>query len=141
MARQSNANMCLPFYSLVMKIMVLEGVHPPKDGTILLHQRPISMMSLQMSKSHPSTERTKHSPSKTPKSDSSQHATPFGHRSAIPTIPEHPEIAFPHTPKLQSTSTQPGPSSSHSDRLTTLVEGLHECMSSLANVIYSTNNH
>ena len=140
MARQSNANMCLPFYSLVMKIMVLEGVHPPKDGTILLHQRPISMMSLQMSKSHPSTERTKHSPSKTPKSDSSQHATPFEHRSDASIILGHLETAFPHTYKPEPTSTQPGPSSSHSDRLTILVEGLHERISGLANVIYSTNN-
>ena len=68
--------MCLPFCSLVMKIMVLKGVCPPKEGTILLRQRPISLISLQMSKSHSSAERTKLSPSKTPKSESSQHATP-----------------------------------------------------------------
>ena len=93
-----------------------------------------------MSKSHSSTERGKQSPSKTPKSDPSPHATPSGHRSIAPTTPGHLETAFPHTPKPQSTSTQPRPSSSHFDRLTTLVEGLHECISGLANVIYSTNN-
>ena len=38
--------MCLPFCSLIMKIMVLKGVHPPKDETILLRQRPISLVSL-----------------------------------------------------------------------------------------------
>ena len=35
-AGRSIARMCLPFCSLVMKIMVLKGVHPAKDGTILL---------------------------------------------------------------------------------------------------------
>ena len=35
-AGRSVARMCLPFCSLIMKIMVLKGVHPPKDGTILL---------------------------------------------------------------------------------------------------------
>ena len=123
-----------------MKIMVLKGVRPPKDGTTLLRQRPISLVSLQMSKSHYSIELGKQIPSKTPKSDSSPHDTPSSHRSAAPTTPGHPKTAFPHTSKSQPTSTQPGPSSSHYDRLTTLVEGLHERISSLANVIYSTNN-
>ena len=61
---RSAARMCLPFYSLVMKIMLLKGVHPPKEGTILVCQWPISMMSLQMSKSHSSAERAEQSPSK-----------------------------------------------------------------------------
>ena len=43
---RSTARMCLPFCSLIMKIMVLKGVCPPKDGTTLLHQRPISLVSL-----------------------------------------------------------------------------------------------
>ena len=33
--------MCLPFCSLVMKIMVLKVVRPQNEGTILLHQWPI----------------------------------------------------------------------------------------------------
>ena len=37
---------CLPFCSLLMKIMVLEGVRPPRDGKILVCQRPLSMASL-----------------------------------------------------------------------------------------------
>ena len=107
----SAARMCLTFCSLVMKIIVLNDVHPPKEGTILLHQWPISLISLQMSKSHSSTERTKHSPSKTPKSKSPQHATPSKQRSAAPTIPGQTETAFHHIPEPRSTSTQPGPSS------------------------------
>ena len=128
---RSVARMCLPFCSLVMKIMVLKGVRPPKEGTILLRQRIISLISLQISKSHSSAERTKHCPSKTPKSKSSQHATPSKQWSATPIIPGQTEIVFPHILKPQSTSTLSGPSSSHLDRLTTLVEGLHKCISSL----------
>ena len=31
------ARTCLPFCSLLIKIMVLEGVHPPTDGKVLAH--------------------------------------------------------------------------------------------------------
>ena len=68
------------------------------------------------------------------------HATPSNHCSAAHTTPGHTKTASPHTPKPQSTSTQPGQSSSHADKLTILVECLHERISRLANVIYSTNN-
>ena len=94
------ARMCLPFYSIIMKIMVLKGVCPPKDETILVHQRPISMVSLQMSKSHSSAEREKQNPSETPKSESFPHATPSCHGSATHTTPRHTETASPHTPEL-----------------------------------------
>ena len=132
--------MCLPFCSLIMKIMVLKGVRPSKDGIILVCQCPISLVSLQMSKSHSSTKRKKQNLSKIPKSESFPHAIPSSHCSAAHTTPRHTETASPHTPKPQSTSIQPGLSSSHTDKLTILVEGLHERISGLANVIYSTNN-
>ena len=44
------ARMCLPFYSFLMKIMKHEGVHPPKDGKIIVCHRPISIASLQKNK-------------------------------------------------------------------------------------------
>jgi len=44
------AQMYLPFCSFIMKIMVLKGVFPPRDGMILVRQRPISMVTLQMRK-------------------------------------------------------------------------------------------
>ncbi|KAK9986783.1 hypothetical protein SO802_031734 [Lithocarpus litseifolius] len=69
-AGRSAAQMCLPFYSLAMKIMILKGVRPLKEGTILSRQRPISLISLQMSKSDSSAEKAKKSPFKTPKSES-----------------------------------------------------------------------
>jgi len=139
-AGRTAARMCLPFCSLIMKIMVLKVVCPPKDGTILLRQCPISLVSLQMSKSHSFAEREKQNPSKTPKSECFPHATPSDHRSATHTTSGHTKTASPHTPELQSTSTQLGPFSFHSNRLSILVEGLHEHLSGLANVIYSTNN-
>ena len=130
-ATRTVARMCLPFCSLIMKIMVLKGVRPPRDGTILVSQRPISMMSLQKIKSHSSVEQEKQNLSKPPKSESFPHATPSGHGSAAHTAPGHTETASFHTLEPQTTSTQPQ-SSSHVDKLTILVEGLHERILGLA---------
>ena len=87
--------------------MVLNGVRSPKDGTILIHQRPISLVSLQMSKGHSSTEWEKRNLSKTPKSESFPHATPSGHCSTTYTTLGHTKTTPPLNPKPQSTSTQP----------------------------------
>ena len=100
--------MCLPFCSLIMKIMVLKCVRLPRDGNILVHQCPISVLSLQMSKSHSFAKWEKQNPTKIPKSESFPHATPFGYVSTAYTTPGHTETASPHTFKLQTTSTQPG---------------------------------
>ena len=67
---RSATRTCLPFCSLIMKILLLKGIHPPKDGTILTQQGPISLQSLKSSKFHLSAERTKKSASKPPKSES-----------------------------------------------------------------------
>ena len=71
-----------------MKIMVLKGVRPPTDRKILARLRPLSMISLQASKSHSS---------KAPKSEIFPHATPSGHGSATP---KHTETASPIPPEL-----------------------------------------
>ena len=134
------AQMCLPFCSLIMKIVVLKGVHPPRDGIIIVRQCPISMLSFQMSKSHSSAEQEKKNLSKTPKSESIPHVTPFGHGLVTHTTNGHTKIASPLIFEPQTTSTQLGQSSSHANRLTVLVEGLHEHTLGLANVIYSTNS-
>ena len=120
--------------------MVHEGVPPPKDGKILIRHHPISIASLQKSKSHSFSKHEKQNLSKTPKSESVQHVTPSSYGSVSHTTPGHTKIASPHILKLQTTSTQLGQSSSHADRLTVLVEGLHERISGLVNVIYSTNS-
>ena len=88
------ARTCLPFCSLITKIMVLEGVRPPIDGKITARLRPLSMITLQASKSHFSN---------APKSESFPHVTPSGHGSATPM---YIETAPPITPELQMTSTQ-----------------------------------
>ena len=122
---------CLPFCSLLMKIMVLEGVHLPKDGKAPVHLRPLSMVSLQVSKSHSS---------KTPKSEPFSHATSSNHGKATHTTLVHIETTSPHTPKLQTISTQPIHPSSQAERLNALIKGLHQRISRLENVLYSTNS-
>ena len=122
------ARTCLPFCSLRMKIMVLEGVHPPIDGKILAHLWPLSMISLQASKSHSS---------KAPKSEFFPHATPSGHGS---TTPMRTKIASPIPPKLQTTSTQHEQSSHQDDRLGILFESLHMRIAKFEKLFYSTNN-
>ena len=74
--------------------MVLEGVRPPIDGKILARLQPLSMISLQASKSHSS---------KAPKSESFLYATPSGLGSVTPM---HTENTSPITPELQMTSTK-----------------------------------
>ena len=133
--------MCPPFYNLLMKIVVHEGVRPPRDGNILVRHWPKSIASLKKkSKSHSFAKQEKQNLSKTPKSEFVQHVTPSDHGSATHTTLGHTETTSPHIRKPQTISTQPRQSSSHADRLTILVEGLHEHISRLANVIYSTNS-
>ena len=110
---KTTARTCLPFCSLFMKIMALKGVHPLKDGKIPVRLRPISMVSLQGSKSHSS---------KVPRSESFPRATPSGHGLATHTSPGQIETASPITPELQTTSTQHVQSSSQANRLGTLIE-------------------
>ena len=90
---QSTARTCIPFCSLVMKIMVLEGVSPPTDGKKMVRLRPLSMISLQASKSHSS---------KAPKSEPFLHATSSGHGLATLV---HTETISPITSEMQMTST------------------------------------
>ena len=99
-----------------MKIMVLEGVHPPTDGKILARFRPLSMISLQASKSHSS---------KAPKSELFHLATSSGHGSATQTTLVPTKSTSPHTPKLQTPSTHHASPTSQDDRLSTLIEGLY----------------
>ena len=111
--------------------MTHEGVRPPKDGKILVRHHPILIASLQKSKSHSSTERKKQNLSTTPKSESFQLVTHSGHGSASHITPGHTKTTSPHIPEPQTASTQPQQSSSHTDRFTILVEGLHERVSRL----------
>ena len=53
-----------------MKILLLKGIHPPKDGIVLPHQSPISLQSLKSNKFQSSVERAKKSATKPPKCES-----------------------------------------------------------------------
>ena len=75
------------------EIMKHEGVHPPKDGKIIVCHHPISIASLQKSKSHSSAKRKKQDLSTTPKSESAH------------TTLRHIETTSPHIPEPQTAST------------------------------------
>ena len=125
---RSTAQTCLPFCSLLMKIMVLKGVRPPTDGKILPCLRLLSMISLQASESHSS---------KAPKSEPFLHVTSSGYGSATPV---HTETASPTTPVLQTTSTQHEQSSHQDDRLGALFASLNPHIAEFEKVLFSTNN-
>ena len=76
-----------------MKIMILEGVSPPTDGKKMDHLRPLSMFSLQASKSHSS---------KAPKSEPFLHTASCGQGTATLV---HIETISPIPSKMQTTST------------------------------------
>ena len=111
-----------------MKIMLLEGVRTPTDEKIVTRPRPISMITLQASKSHSS---------KAPKSEPFTHATPSGHDSATPM---HTDTISPFTLELHMTSILQEQSGPQADRLGTLFEILQLHIARLEKVLYSTNN-
>ena len=92
---------------------------------IVPHPRPISMITLQASKSHSS---------KAPKSEPFTHATPSGHDSATPV---HTETVSPIPSEMQTTSTPSAPPSYQADRLSTVIESVSQRISGLER-IYST---
>ena len=53
-AARSAACGCIPFCSLIMKFILREGINPPSNGKMMTRLRPISMITLQASKSHSS---------------------------------------------------------------------------------------
>ena len=128
-AARSATRTNIPFCSLIKKILLREGVRPPTDGKTISRPRPISMITLHASKSHSS---------KTPKSEPVSHATPSRlHDSATPV---HTTTLSPIPSENQTTGT-PSTPSSQDDRLSTLIEGLYQCISELERSLYSTNNH
>ena len=113
---QSTAQACISFCSLIMKIMLLEGVRPPTDEKIMTCPRPISMITLQARKSHSS---------KVLKSEPFTYATPSGHDSATPM---HIDTVSPFTPEVQMTSTLQEQSGPQADKLGILFESLYLCI-------------
>ena len=108
--------------------MILEGVSPPTNGKKMDHLRPLSMISLQASKSHSS---------KAPKSEPFIHATSSDQGSATPV---HTEIASHIPSEMQTTNTPSTPPSSQANRLSILIESVSQRIFRLEQLLYSTNN-
>ena len=66
-AARSAACGCIPFCSLIMKFIFREGINPPSNRKMMTRPRPISMITLQASKSHSS---------RTPQSEPPTYETP-----------------------------------------------------------------
>lgn len=86
-AGRSVPRTCLPFCSLIMKILLLKGVHLPSVGTILPHQGLISMPSLKR-KFHSPVERAKKKTTQPPKNESKSFILVAfgGHPTATPSF-------------------------------------------------------
>ena len=66
---------CIPFCSLIMKFILRKGINPPSDRKMMTRLHPISMVTLQASKSHSF---------RTPKSEPSTYETPHVHAPVTP---------------------------------------------------------
>ena len=112
-----------------MKLILREGIVPPIDGKMLTRQRPISMYTLQASRSQFSkTPKSAHispvTPS-APKSETPAHTTPTSH-----VVPEVPQASIPQA------QTDP-----HTDRVGSLLEHIQKHIDEVVALLYSTNNH
>ena len=113
-ATQSAARGCIPFCSLIMKFILSEGINPPSDGKMMTRPPPISMITLQESKSHSS---------RTPKSEPSTYETPH----ALVTL-------------AQSTSTSSVPPGFQTAKQSHLITNVVHQISELERLIHSFHN-
>ena len=106
-----------PFFSLIMKIILREGVSPSSDEKIVPRPRPISIYTLQASKSHSS---------KKPKSEPSTHASPSTHATVTP---------------VQSTGTPSVPPGFQIAKQSHLIANVFHQLSDLERLLHSFNRH
>ena len=77
-----------------MKLILCKGIIPPTDGKMLTRQRPISMYTLQVSRSHSSkTPKSAHISPVTPSAPDSE--TPARTTSTSHVVPEVPQASIP----------------------------------------------
>ena len=110
---RSGTRTILPFCSLIMKIVLHEGVSPSSDKKFLSCPRAISLYSLPASKSHSS---------KKPKSEPSTQASPSAHTTATP---------------VQSTSTPSVPPGFQMPRQSHFIENVFQRISDLERLFNS----
>ena len=128
-AARSAARGCISFCSLIMKLILHEGINPTSDGKMMTRLCPISMFTLQASKIHFF---------KTPKSAHISPATPSASASEtyVHTTPTSHVIL-----ELQQTSTPQVQSNPPTDRLGSLLESIQKHIEGMVTLLYSTNNH
>ena len=95
-----------------MKFILREGIVPPSDGKMMTRLRPISMFTLQASKSHSF---------KTPKSAHISPVTPSAPESETPI---HTTSTSHVIPEVQQTSIPQAQSDPQTDRVGSLLESI-----------------
>ena len=112
-----------------MKFILREGIVPPSDGKMLTRLRPISMFTLQASRSHSS---------KTPKSAHISPVTPSAPESETPVHTTPTSRVIPEVPQ---TSIPQAESDPQTDRVGSLLENIQKHIDEMVTLLYSTNNH
>ena len=112
-----------------MNIILREGIIPPSDGKMMTRLRPISMFTLQASKSHSS---------KTPKSAHISPVTPFAPESEthVHTTPTSRVIL-----EVQQTSIPQVQSDPQTDWVGSLLKSIQKRIEEMVALLYSTNNY
>ena len=100
-----------------MKIILREGVSPSSDEKIVPRPRPISIYTLQASKSHSS---------KKPKNEPSAHASPSAHATVTP---------------VQSTRTPSIPPGFQTAKQSHIIANVFHWLSDLEQLLHSFHSH
>ena len=112
-----------------MKFILREGITPPSDGKMLTRQHPISMYTLQASRSHSS---------KTPKSAHISPVTPSAPESETPIHTTSTSRVIPKVPQASISQAQTDP---QTDRVGSLLANIQKRIDEMVTLLYSTNNH
>ena len=112
-----------------MKFIHREGIVPPLDGKKMTRLRPISMFTLQASRSHSS---------KTPKS---AHISPVTLSAPESETPVHSTPTSRVIPEVRQTNIPQVQSDPQTDRVGSLLENIQKCIEEMVTLLYSTNNH
>ena len=112
-----------------MKFILREGIVPPSDGKMLTCLRPISLFTLQASRSHSS---------KTPKSAHISLVTPSAPESETPVHTTPTSRVILEVPQTSIPQAQFDP---QTDRVGSLLESIQKRIEEMVTLFYSINNH
>ena len=127
-ACRSAARGVIPFCSLIMKLILRAGIIPPADGKMLPRQRPISLFTLQASRSHSS------------KSPRSAHISPVTPSAPDSETPAHTTSTSRAVPEASPASTPQAQTAPHTDRVGSVLEHIQKRVDELVTLLYSTDN-